>query len=215
MDEQSGGRFTSMSIGLNADSLATWFPKAVQPFLIKEPVLLDIRVDDQDRTHDLLKDGDVVGCISSRKQPLQGCRVAILGRMNYHMTATAGFAAKWFPDGMTLEKVRRAPAILFNRKDELHHKLLLKVFGKLPDPMPIHYIPSSEKFADFITMGSGYGMLPTHQSNGPIREGRLIDLMPGQTMEVTLYWHCWNLKSDPLDKFTRQLIIGAKKLLEK
>lgn len=213
MDKEAEKGFTSLAIALNADSLATWFLEAIQSLVVKEGVLLDIRVDDQEQTHRLLKNGDVVGCISIKEQPLQGCRIAYLGRMDYHMLAAPDFAQKWFPRGLTVADACRAPAIIFNRKDELHHKLFRQALGAVVEAIPANYIPSAEKFADFIAAGLGYGMLPWQQSGPFVRSGRLVDLAPGFTVPVKLYWHCWNLKSKLLDKLTSQLIVKAKALL--
>ena len=212
MAQQAG--YTPIAVALNADSLATWFLDAIQSFVVKEDVLLDIRVDDQEQTHQLLKDGAVVGCISTKEQPLQGCRIDYLGQMNYQMFASPEFAKKWFPLGLTLADVCSAPAIIFNRKDELHKKLFQLVLGQVPDSIPTHYVPSAEKFVDFIGMGLGYGMLPRQQSAPFTKNGRLVDLAPAHTIPVKLYWHCWNLNSKLLVKFTRQLTLGAKAQLD-
>jgi LysR family transcriptional regulator, chromosome initiation inhibitor len=206
--------FTSIAAGINADSLALWFVEAIQPFLLKERVLLDIRVNDQEQTHQLLKDGEVMACISTQEQPMQGCRAEYLGRMNYRIMATPEFASKWFPGGITLEDVRRAPVIIFDRQDQLYHKLLHQFLEEMPVSIPAHYVPSVEKFADFITMGLAYGMLPDQQNSPLLRAGKVIDLLPNCHVSVKLYWHCWNLKSDLLKKLTRYLIRNAKTLLE-
>ena len=147
--------FAVLPIGINDDSLATWFLEAVSPFLQKEKVLLDLRTDDQEQTQRLLKIGKVVGCVSSNKQPIQGCRVDYLGTMNYRLLSTSAYARKWFPEGLNPESVGRAPAILFSRKDELQAKLLRRIFPNPPSKIPTHYFPSSEKFVDFITLGFG------------------------------------------------------------
>lgn len=214
MDKPVDKQFTSIAVALNADSLATWFPDAIRTFLLKESVLVDIRVDDQDQTHRLLKDGDVMGCISTQQQPLQGCRIDFLGQMTYRMFATPEFAERWFPNGLTIANASRAPAILYNRMDELHRKLLQQALGVVPDSIPVNYVPSSEKFSDFIAMGIGYGMLPLQQSSPFIQDGRLIDLAPDFNVPVKLYWHCWNLKSELLERLAQQLTNGAKRLLE-
>ena len=72
---------------------------AVRPFLLEERVLLDIRTDDQEQTHRMMRDGEVAGCVSTRDQPLQGCRIDYLGCMTYHMVAAPAFASQWFPEG--------------------------------------------------------------------------------------------------------------------
>ncbi len=206
--------FVSMAVGINDDSLATWFLEAVSPFVEQEQVLLDLRADDQDQTHRLLRNGAVVGCISTQDQPMQGCRMDCLGHMTYRLLATPGFVARWFPDGLSMDAVRHAPLIIFNRKDALHNKLLGQALGFVPADIPAHYIPSSERFADFILSGFAYGTLPDQQGAHLIKVGQLIELTPPCQTPVKLYWHCWNLKSRLLNKFTRILVSRAKVLLE-
>ena len=45
-------------------------------------------------------------------------------------------------------------------------------------------------------------------------KGKMVDLAPGHHVPVRLYWHCWNIKSDLLEKLTQNLIRKAKTLLE-
>ena len=207
--------FASIAVGINADSLAIWLLDAIQSFLLEERVLLDIRVDDQEQTHRLLKEGEVMGCISTQEQPMQGCRIEYIGRMNYRMMAAPGFAARWFPNGLTIEEVRRAPALIFDRKDDLHHKLLHQALEEVPASIPTHYVPSVEKYEEFIALGLAYGMLPDQQSMSLVRTGQIVDLSPDCHVPVKLYWHCWSLKSKLLSKFTQQLTFRAKTLLDK
>ncbi len=208
-------KFATLSIGINEDSLETWFLEAVRPFLENERVVLDLRSDDQDRTHRLLKDGEVIGCISAHDKIMQGCRIEYLGRMNYQLLATPDFAARWFPDGLSIDSVRRAPALVFNRKDKLLDKLFQRVLGEQPSSFPAHYLPSSGQFVDFIASGLAYGMLPDQQGTPLAGFGKLIDLAPLYHVPVKLFWHCWNLKSGLLEKFTGNLVKQAPRLLEK
>ncbi len=201
--------FTTLAVGVNGDSLATWFFDAVHPFLEKHHVLLDLKVEDQDQTQMLLKNGEVIGCISTMDQPLQGCRMAYLGCMIYRPVASPGFHQRWFPDGLEWAQAGQAPFLIYNRKDELHVKLFRQLFGRVPASLPAHYLPSSEKFVDFITHGLAYGMLPDQQSADLLAQNRLVDLAPGAPVAVKLYWHCWNLKSDLLAALTQRLVQGA------
>lgn len=207
--------FASIAVGINADSLAIWLLDAIKTFLLEERVLLDIRVDDQEKTHRLLKDGEVMGCISTQKQAMQGCRIEYLGCMNYRMVAAPGFAAQYFPNGLTIEDVRSTPALIFDRNDELLHKLLHQSLGKVPASIPTHYVPSVEKYAEFITLGLAYGMIPDQQSTPLLCNGQIVNLSPECKVPVELYWHCWSLKSNLLNKFTQQLTLEAKNLLDK
>ena len=206
---------TSIALGINADSLAFWFLEAMHPIVLEARVLLDIRVNDQEQTHRLLKDGEVMGCISTQEQPMQGCRMEYIGRMTYRMMAAPEFAAQWFPNGLTIDAVGRAPALIFNRQDELHHKLLHQSLEEVPASIPANYVPSVEKFADFIALGLAYGMLPDQQSKPLVDTGQMVNLAPDCHVAVKLYWHCWNLKSGLLERLTQHLVRNAKTLLER
>ncbi len=198
-------KIESLSIGLNADSLETWFINTIDPFLKNNAITLDIKVDDQEETHKMLKNGEVAGCISARKKTVQGCTVTRIGTMIYRLVATPAFIELFFPQGLTSESVRLAPAVIFNRKDNLHSKLLEKIFNKKITGIPTHYIPSTEKFAEFILNGYAYGVIPDEQSKELLETGVFVDLAPDDYIPVDLYWHCWNLKSELLTKLTTVL----------
>ncbi len=202
---EKDGEFTSLSIGINEDSLATWFPVAVQSFVTAEKVTLDLKVDDQEQTLTHLKAGEVMGCISSHDQPVQGCTMHRLGTMRYRLTANPRFVAHWFPHGVTGEAVRRAPAVIFNRRDTLHEQVLSRCLDSVPDHFPIHYIPSSEQFVAFVEAGIGYGAVPDLQGSRLIDKGSLVDLAPEQALDISLYWHVWSHRSRLLQKLTEVL----------
>ncbi|MBU3917191.1 LysR family transcriptional regulator ArgP [bacterium] len=195
-------RMESLAIGLNSDSLTTWFFSGVEPFLKEMKVTLDLRVDDQEETHKMLREGTVMGCISSREISMQGCNTTYLGSMNYRLTASPDFMAEFFPEGFTSTAVKHAPAVIFNIKDQQHNQLLQRVFQEKINDIPAHYVPAVKEYAQFITNGFGYGMLPDQQCAKLIKTGKLVDIIPTHHMLVKLYWHRWNLKSDLLDRFT-------------
>lgn len=203
----------TLAVGINADSLATWFFPAVDEFLDREPLLLDIRVDDQARTHALLRDGEVAGCVSDRATPMQGCAVHPLGVMRYRLYATPAYRARWFPSGVTLEAVQRAPMLIFNRTDVMHATLLARALGSEPSGYTPFYLPSSERFASAIASGRVCGMLPEEQAGESAVHGQLVDLLPGHAHTVRLHWHCWNLDTGILGRFTKALTAGARRLL--
>jgi len=207
--------FTTLSIGTNRDCLATWLPQAVQAFLQQEKVVLEFCASDQEQTHQLMKDGDVMGCISVKDQPMQGCKVEYLGRMRYWLVATPHFQAGWFKKGVTEKSVSRAPLICFDRKDEMHDQLFEMVFGKVPGPLRVHYVPSTKAYADFIFRSLAFGLLPEQECGSQIKSGDLVNLMPDTPKEVDLYWHYWNLKSALLHRFSRHLVKEAGSLLER
>lgn len=208
------GQLPTITLGINADSLNYWFVEALGPLFAQMNLLLDLRVDDQEQTHHYLREGEVVGCISTEAKPMQGCRVDPLGSMEYRMLATPEFAERWFPHGLTPEDVGRAPAVLFNRKDRLHHLFLEQHYDMKPDSFPAHYLPAPEPFAQLITKGYSYGMIPDWQGAELLKEECLVELLPGATVQVDLFWHCWNLAADPLMKLSSQLVKGARGILQ-
>ncbi|MFO7596298.1 MAG: LysR family transcriptional regulator ArgP [Desulfocurvibacter africanus] len=208
-----GEDHVSLAIGVNADSLALWFLDAVRPFLLAEPVVLDLRSLDQEETLHLLRDGEVAGCISAEAKTVQGCRAARLGSMDYRLTASPSFAARWFPEGLSLESVSRAPMLVFNRSDTLHVKLCRQALGASPEAFSAFYLPSTERFPWAIAEGLACGMLPEQQSTPLLADGSIVDLAPGHVLRVDLYWHAWNINSELLGKLGRSLAAGARELL--
>lgn len=196
---------TTLSIGINGDSLASWFMAAVEP-LLTSGLLFDLRVDDQEQTHRYLRDGEVVGCISTESAPTKGCRVVPLGATSYRMLSTAKFARSWFPAGLTQDAVQTAPAVHYNLKDRLHHDYCRRVLGKFPQDFPCHYVPDIEQLFKMVVKGFAYGMVPDWQSGKLRGRGKLVELRPDDPYEIQLYWHCWNLESEPLVRLTDRLI---------
>ncbi len=123
LDLSGKDAFTTLALGINGDSLSTWFLPSVESFLKQERVLLDLRGDDQEETHKMLRDGEVIGCISVQDKPMQGCLMEYLGQMNYRLLASPEFAQEWFPQGLNPESATKAPFFIFNRKDALHYKM--------------------------------------------------------------------------------------------
>lgn len=210
--KQSDG-FTQIAIGLNADSLATWFLDAVQNFLEEEKVLLELKIDDQDQTHNLLKSGQVIGCISSASTPMQGCNCIPLGVMPYRCLASPDYMKRYFPQGITAEGFKHAPVAEFSNKDELQNRYLEKFFNLGPNEYPKHRIPSTESFFQMIIRGLACGMIPDQQSHPLLENRQVVDMTPGKYLAVPLYWHVWNLKSDLYRKLTDSLTKVAEKQL--
>lgn len=205
--------FTTLPIGINADSLATWFFPAIDPYLDAHPVLLDLAVDDQAQTHQLLRNGEVLGCISEQSEPMQGCRVEYLGQQEYKLYGTPEYRDTWFSQGVGLDTIQAAPVLIFNRKDTMHDTLLKEALGVQHIRYNAFYLPSSEKFVSVIATGRVCGMVPPQQAEEYVARGELVNIVPGHSYIVRLHWHCWNLESGELRNFTDALVTGARKEL--
>lgn len=197
-----------ISLGVNADSLATWFLEAMESVMREGNIRISLEVDDQDRTHDLLKSGEVLGCVSTRPDPMQGGRSLALGRMRYLPVASPEFIARYFPDGVTGETLRKAPAVTFNRRDALTDEFLRRFFDIAPGEYSTHYIPSSEGFVQLAENGAAYGLIPEIQCCKSLKSGRLKLLRKGSHIDVQLYWHRWSFSSPALT-FIEEAILKA------
>ena len=133
--------------------------------------------------------------------------------MGYRMVATPAFKARWFPDGLSAESACRSPLVIFNRRDTLHLQFFKRALPDLPPDFQLHYLPSAEKFVTVIKKGWVYGMLPDQQSVSHLENGELVDIRPGCHVPVRLYWHCWNLKSRLLERFSTHLVNAAGRIL--
>ncbi len=200
----------SVALAVNNDTLATWLLPGLASFLIKEQVLLDVILDDQDHTFALLSQGLALAGVSSTPYPMRGCQVQPLGAMRYHLLASPEFAARWFPKGLQREAARRAPLLVFDRKDKLQADFLEKELGLPPGSYPCHYLPASDPFMQAIKLGLGYGMLPEQQFGS---NSGLVDLAPDKPTDVMLYWHSWRVQSPKLERLSAQVLAAAKDYL--
>jgi len=184
-----------ISIATNADTLATWLLGALAPWCSKNKVLLDLKVDDQDQTHQLLKTGEVLGCISSVEQASHGCISNTLGTILYHCNASPEYRDKYFPKGVTKTRFKLAPAVVFNQKDQLQHQYLKQYFDIDASQQLQHFIPSSEAYIEWIKLGMGFGMAPKIQVQPLLDNGELVLLTPEKAIEIPLYWQQWGIKT--------------------
>ncbi|TIH14067.1 LysR family transcriptional regulator ArgP [Marinifilum sp. JC120] len=200
------GEFVALPVGVNADSLATWFLDALDGFLKEHNILLDLYVDDENRTHEMLRRGEVVGCIGTVAKPVKGCRSDFLSTFDYLCLSSPEFHERWFCDGFNRETVAKAPAAVFNRKDETQSQMLEKIFPGEMVAHPIFYVPSSESFVDVVCRGLAYGMVPEFQAEQELDSGRLVEILPQGRVPVSLYWHSWNVETPLLDGLRRELV---------
>ena len=181
-----------IAVGVNADSLATWFVAAMADAVQMAPMTFDVHVEDQDHSAHLLREGRVMAAVTSDPQPVQGCHVVRLGTMRYLAVASPAYRAAHFPQGLDAAALAQAPVLVFNRKDGLQNRFMRRITRKGIAP-PVHWIPSSHAFVDAALAGLGWGMNPVRLAQPLLDDGRLVELLPGQAVDVPLYWQCWRL----------------------
>ncbi|MEY4979947.1 MAG: hypothetical protein RLZZ352_2217 [Pseudomonadota bacterium] len=208
-----GGREDErISVAINADSIATWALPALNG-LAQDGLPIEIIADDQEFTHEWLREGQVLGCVTSLGQALRGCRMEPLGIMDYVVVASAAYAAAHCPQGLSAHNFHRLPFIAFNRKDQLQHGFVMQAFGLSRVMLKQLFVPSSEGQVRAVQAGWGVSVVPELGVRHLLAQGELVNLAPGQRLGVALQWHCWNLNSVVLDDISRALRRAAAQSL--
>lgn len=185
----------SISIAVDANSLATWFRSLTSVLVEELPVALEIIVENLSETCSLLHRGDVAGCVATNGTAAPGFDAVYLGEMEYRCVSTPAFAASYFPNGLHLEAALAAPVILLNRKDSLHDEFIKMLFGIATGKYIRHYFSSPATLLDAILAGRGYGIIAAEQANHWLSQRALVDLVPSNPLIVPLYWHHWRSAS--------------------
>lgn len=189
---------TVTPLAVNADSLATWFVPVLGEAAAWTDTTLDLRVEDQDHSSRLLRQGDVLGAVTSDPSPVNGCRAEKLGDMRYLPVATPALRRRFQDDDGA--DFARMPVLQFNAKDDLQQRFLHS-HGVTEAP-PKHLIPSSEAFLAALRAGLGWGLIPELQLESDLDDGTLVLLEDDAHADVPLYWQTWTLKSERLDRIT-------------
>ena len=209
-----GGREEErVSVAINADSIATWALPALNTLAAKG-LPIEIITDDQDFTQEWLRQGQVLGCVTTLKQALRGCKMVALGAMEYVVVGAPALVAERLGSaGLTAHNFRDIPFVAFNRKDDMQCEFVGKAFGLKRVTLSQLFVPSSEGQLRAVLAGWGVSVVPRLLAQGLIDQGQLINLVPGCTLPIQLYWHCWNLESEVLDALTTALTASAARAL--
>lgn len=202
-----------VSIAINADSIATWALGALDA-LAHQGLPLEIITDDQDFTHEWMRSGQVMGCVTTVRQALRGCRVVPLGAMDYVAVASPAWADTHAPQGLDAHNFRTLPFIAFNRKDDMQAEFVARAVGLRRVTLAQLFVPSSEGQVRAVLAGWGMSVVPELLVRGLLAQGALRNMAPRVRLPIELYWHCWNLQSDVLDALSSALTGAAARALK-
>ncbi len=203
-----------ISLALNADSMATWFLKAVTPVLKEHLVELNLLIAHEKHTLDKLRTGEATGAVSVIKKPLKGYRSFELGKMNYCLVCSKSFQQKYFKQGVTKSSLTMAPAISYDHKDDTHNRFISKHFGLASSEYYCHSVRSSEAFVELAKQGVAYCLLPELQIKTELASGELVKLCPQKQLIQTLYWHSWILVKGINKEISQEIMREGRMLLD-
>ncbi len=208
--EMAGGDGSSPRIALavNADSMATWFTGVLDTL---EGVLFDIRIEDQDHSARLLREGVVMGAVTTERTPVTGCRVLPIGVMRYVAVAAPRYIERYLPKGFTARAVAAAPSLAWNRDDALQDMLVRRVFRR-DITRPQHFVPTAEGFGSAVRAGLGWGMFPQNLAAPALSDGSFVRVVDAH-LDVPLFWQCWKLDSPLVGAITAAVQSAAVKIM--
>jgi LysR family transcriptional regulator (chromosome initiation inhibitor) len=176
-----------------------------------DSVLFDIRIEDQDHSARLLREGVVMGAVTTERAPVPGCRVRALGVMRYAAVAAPSYIARHLPDGFTPRAVATAPSLAWNHDDALQDMLVRKVFRR-DIARPQHFVPTAEGFASAVRAGLGWGMFPETNLAPALADGSFVRVVDAH-LDVPLFWQCWKLDSPLVGTITDAVVAEAAKVM--
>jgi LysR family transcriptional regulator (chromosome initiation inhibitor) len=176
-----------------------------------EGVLFDIRIEDQDHSARLLREGVVMGAVTTERAPVTGCRVLPLGVMRYVAVAAPRYIERYLPQGFTARAVAAAPSLAWNRDDALQDMLVRKVFRR-DITRPQHFVPTAEGFGSAVRAGLGWGMFPQNLAAPALSDGSFVRVVDAH-LDVPLFWQCWKLDSRLVGAITAAVQSAAVKIM--
>ena len=201
-----------VSMAVNADSLATWFLPALAPLLAQHPIELDLRIEDETRTLDRLRQGEVFGAVSTEAASLPGCHASLIGRMEYALVCSPSFADHYFASGLTLANLQQAPGVAFDQRDDMHITYMREHFSLQPGGYPCHTVHSSEAFIALACAGVAYCLIPRLQIAKELASGALLAL-DSPPLYRQLYWHRWVLERGLHQKISQAILQHGQQCL--
>ena len=201
------GGAARIAVAVNADSMATWFTEV---FARLDGVLFDVRIEDQDHSTRLLREGVVMGAVTTERHPVPGCRVQPLGVMRYVPVASGSYIKRNLPDGFTARAVAQAPSLHWNGDDALPDMLVRRVFRR-DIGRPQHFVPMAEGFGAAVLAGLGWGMFPDSLAAPHLTAGSFVRVSDAH-LDVPLYWQCWKLDSPMVGEMTEAVRSAAVSL---
>ena len=210
---QGKQRWRTLRVAVNADSVASWFMPGVTKTLIKQHLLLDAVIDDQDHTHESLRTGEVMGCVTTLAQPMPGCLAEPLGVMRYRALAIPTLIERMrdVNGQVSIHRLLSEPAVIFNRKDAIHDRFLSEHFDLQSPIYPRHFVPAMDAFETAIALGLGWGLVPDMDPWQVGKQGvALQEVVPGCCLDVQLYWQHWEQEAAAAAALTQAVKAAAK-----
>jgi len=120
--------------------------------------------------------------------------------------------ARHFAAGVGAGSLAQAPSLVFNSKDELQARWARRLCHRHVD-LPRHTLPSPQAFVTAALAGMGWGLQPQALIAAHLKDGRLLELVPGSALDVPLFWQQARAASVLLDGLSRSVLAASGRAL--
>ena len=213
LDLQSNQAQT-LPLAVNADSLASWLITALSPLLQQKNIQLNLFVQDESTTWERMRSGEALACLSSKAKAISGSDSHFLGYMEYVCVASPDFIDRFFKQGVNKKSLLHAPAMSFDKHDDMHLAFLREHFQLQMGQYPCHTVRSSEAFVDLTLASGAYSFNSVFSVETHLKTGQLVDILPEYKVRVPLYWHCWQLGGELMQQLSAQVVSYARQVLK-
>lgn len=197
----------SVAIGVNADSLSTWFAPVFDQLAKIDNLSVEILRTDENRGLELLRSGRVSAVVTTTPEALQGCVSKKLGAMRYRAAAAPQVVHRYLPE-VNPEYLVKTPMVVFDREDPLQYTMLERLAGQGRRPeAQVHHIPDSLRYLSAVEAGMGWGMIPELQ----LAHTSKVRILHDQWFaDVPLYLQRWAVDSEILGTIDDMLVTAAR-----
>ncbi len=161
-----------------------------------DDVLFDIRIEDQNHSARLLREGVVMGAVTTERTPVPGCRVQPLGVMRYIPVATRRMSSAICPMDSPRKPWQERRRWRGTATMRCRMNWCAKRSGVTSPDRSTSCRP--RRFGAAVRAGWSWGMFPTAWPHRIWPMDRSCGVS-GVHLNVPLYWQCWKLNS-PLVK---------------
>ena len=204
-DDMASHGVVDLPVAINADSLATWARPVLASVADLPHVALRIHVEDETRSHELLRRGDVLAAVTAEPRPLSGCTSQPLGALRYRAVVAPALASRH--TAADVVDLSTLPVVTFDERDRLQD-VVLDARGT-PRPRVVHRVPSTADFRAAVLAGLGWGLLPDSQARPDLAAGRLVALPGVEPIDVALHWQRWRLDSPAIGELSSMVRAAA------
>lgn len=208
MIDRKDANAAQIRIAVNNDSLATWFPNVIKRAAQDLNVRFEVIPDDQEHTEQSLRSGNALAVVTAIEKPVQGCRRVSLGSMEYMAVASVEFFNIHFAKGVTIDAIKKAPCLAFDRKDTIQEQWMTLSFGEIVRPLT-HMVPSYEGYVACCLNGTAWGLVPSVAGSPHVESGELVELPPKKRIRISLHWQSSTQSSEILRRLGEVVVDEA------